>query len=147
MSMQYKRIFAALDGAKTREMVAERAIELAASEHADLLFGHVVDSVPYEAAGTDFAALAMDMKEKLEDSLGDMLEAARNNPDIPSVGVVVKAGRITETLNEELIQPFDPDLVICGERGLSNIKYVFVGSVSTYLIRNLRCDVLVVKQD
>jgi nucleotide-binding universal stress UspA family protein len=50
-------------------------------------------------------------------------------------------------LNEELIQPFDPDLVICGERGLSNIKYVFVGSVSTYLIRNLRCDVLVVKQD
>lgn len=147
MSMQYKRIFAALDGAKIQEMVAERAIEFAASEHADLLFGHVVDSVPYEAAGTDFAALAMDMKEKLEDSLGDMLEAARNNPDIPSVGVVVKAGRITETLNEELIQPFDPDLVICGERGLSNIKYVFVGSVSTYLIRNLRCDVLVVKQD
>ena len=147
MSMQYKRIFAALDGAKTHEKVAERAIELAASEHADLVFGHVVDSVPYEAAGTDFAALAMDMKEKLEDSLGDMLEAARNNPDIPSVGVVVKAGRITETLNEELIQPFDPDLVICGERGLSNIKYVFVGSVSTYLIRNLRCDVLVVKQD
>ena len=147
MSMQHKRIFAALDGAKTQEMVAERAIELAASEHADLVFGHVVDSVPYEAAGTDFAALAMDMKEKLEDSLGDMLEAARNNPDIPSVGVVVKAGRITETLNEELIQPFDPDLVICGERGLSNIKYVFVGSVSTYLIRNLRCDVLVVKQD
>ncbi|MBN2923772.1 MAG: universal stress protein, partial [Bifidobacterium sp.] len=26
-------------------------------------------------------------------------------------------------------------------------KYVFVGSVSTYLIRNVRCDVLVVKQD
>ena len=147
MSIRYKRIFAALDGAKTQEMVAERAIELAASEHADLVFGHVVDSVPYEAAGTDFAALAMDMKKKLEESLGDMLEAARNNPDIPSVGVVVKAGRITETLNEELIQPFDPDLVICGERGLSNIKYVFVGSVSTYLIRNLRCDVLVVKQD
>ncbi|WP_417751972.1 universal stress protein [Senegalimassilia anaerobia] len=38
-------------------------------------------------------------------------------------------------------------MVICGERGLSNIKYVFVGSVSTYLIRNVRCDVLVVKQD
>ena len=149
MSMQYKRIFAALDGAKTQEMVAERAIELAASEHADLVFGHVVDSVPYEAAGTDFAALAMDMKKKLEESLGDMLEAARNNPDIPSCcrRGRWKTGRITETLNEELIQPFDPDLVICGERGLSNIKYVFVGSVSTYLIRNLRCDVLVVKQD
>ncbi len=46
-----------------------------------------------------------------------------------------------------MIKPFEPELVICGERGLSNITYVFVGSVSTYLIRNLRCDVLVVKQD
>ncbi|MEG0505053.1 MAG: universal stress protein, partial [Raoultibacter sp.] len=41
----------------------------------------------------------------------------------------------------------NPDLVICGERGLSNIKYAFVGSVSTHLIRSVRCDVLVVKQD
>lgn len=147
MPMQYKRIFAALDGGKTQDMVVERAVELAAGEHAELVFGHVVDSVPYEAAGTDFAALANDMKAKLEESLGDKLTAAQNNPDIPSVEVIVKAGRITETLSEQLIQPFDPDLVICGERGLSNIKYVFVGSVSTYLIRNLRCDVLVVKQD
>lgn len=144
---QYKRIFAALDGGKTQDMVAERAIELAANEHAELLFGHVVDSVPYEAAGTDFAALAADVKEKLEESIAEQLETARNNPDIPSVEVVVKAGRITETLSEQIIEPFEPDLVICGERGLSNIKYVFVGSVSTYLIRNLRCDVLVVKQD
>ena len=53
---------------------------------------------------------------------------------------------MAETLAEQLIEPFAPDLVVCGERGLSNIKYVFVGSVSTYLIRNLRCDVLVVKQ-
>ena len=65
---------------------------------------------------------------------------------IPSVEVRVRAGRVAETLAEQLIEPFAPDLVVCGERGLSNIKYVFVGSVSTYLIRNLRCDVLVVKQ-
>lgn len=147
MTKQYTRIFAALDGGKTQTMVAERAIELASDAGASLMFGHVVDSVPYEAAGTDFAALAADMREKLEESLGELLEAARNNPRIPEVEVVVKAGRITETLNEQIIQPYAPDLVICGERGLSNIKYVFVGSVSTYLIRNLRCDVLVCKQD
>ena len=144
---QYKRIFAALDGGKTQEMVAERAIELAAKEHAELMFGHVVDSVPYEAAGTDFSALTADMQEKLESNIATQLEAARSNPNIPHVDIVVKAGRITETLSEQIIGPFNPDLVICGERGLSNIKYVFVGSVSTYLIRNLRCDVLVVKQN
>ena len=147
MAKQYKRIFAALDGGQTQNMVAERAIELAADTHAALMFGHVVDSVPYEAAGTDFAALAADMKAKLEESIADLLEKARNNPNIPEVQVVVKAGRITETLSEQIIEPYHPDLVICGERGLSKIKYVFVGSVSTYLIRNLRCDVLVIKED
>ena len=29
-------------------------------------------------------------------------------------------------------------------RGLSNIKYAFVGSVSTHLVHNMACDVLVV---
>ena len=147
MPTEYNRIFAALDGSKTQKEVALRAIKLASDNHAELMFGHVVDSVPYEAAGTDFAALTTEMKMKLEASISDILDLARSNEDIPSVEVAVKAGRITETLDEQLIGPFNPDLVICGERGLSNIKYAFVGSVSTYLIRNLRCDVLVVKQD
>ena len=43
--------------------------------------------------------------------------------------------------------PLNPDLVICGVRGLSNIKYAFVGSVSTHLIRNVKCDVLVVRPE
>ena len=147
MSGEYNRIFAALDGGKTQKEVALRALRLAKDNHAELMFGHVVDSVPYEAAGTDFAALAEEMKIKLEASIADVIEEARNCDDIPNVQVIVKAGRITETLDEQLISPFNPDLVVCGERGLSNIKYAFVGSVSTYLIRNVRCDVLVVKQD
>ena len=37
--------------------------------------------------------------------------------------------------------------MICGVRGLSNIKYAFVGSVSTYLVRHMPCDVLVVRPE
>ena len=133
MAQEYARIFAALDGASTQEAVAQRAVTLAADNHAKLMFGHVIDSVPYEASGVDFEALCAEGKKRIE-------------ADIPSVEVSVHAGRIADTLEHELIEPFEPNLVVCGERGLSNIKYVFVGSVSTFLIRNLRCDVLVVKQ-
>ena len=142
MAQEYARIFAALDGASTQEAVAP----LAADNHAKLMFGHVIDSVPYEASGVDFEALCAEGKKRIEADLADVLAAARQNPDIPSVEVSVHAGRIADTLEHELIEPFEPNLVVCGERGLSNIKYVFVGSVSTFLIRNLRCDVLVVKQ-
>ena len=140
MAQEYARIFAALDGASTQEAVAQRAVTLAADNHAKLMFGHVIDS------GVDFEALCAEGKKRIEADLADVLAAARQNPDIPSVEVSVHAGRIADTLEHELIEPFEPNLVVCGERGLSNIKYVFVGSVSTFLIRNLRCDVLVVKQ-
>lgn len=147
MAQRYTRIFVALDGASTQEAVAQRAIALAADNHADLMFGHVIDSVPYEASGVDFEALCVEGKKRIEADLADLLAEAQANESIPSVDLTVRAGRITDTLAKQLIEPADPDLVICGERGLSNIKYVFVGSVSTFLIRNMRCDVLVVKQD
>ena len=147
MAFAYKQIFAALDGASTQKSVAQRAIALASKDGAKLTFGFVIDSVPYEASGVDFEQLCSEGKIRIEQELSELLEAAKNDPNIPSVELTVRAGRITETLQKQVIEPLHPDLVICGERGLSNIKYVFVGSVSTFLIRNVRCDVLVVKEN
>ena len=143
----YEKIFASLDGSASQNAVVRRAIALAHDNEAELLFGHVIDSVPYEANGIDFAALCEDGARRVEESLGDLLVKAREDEKIKSVDVQVRAGRIQDTLAENLIKPFDPDLVICGARGLSNIKYAFVGSVSTFLIRNMSCDVLVVKPE
>ena len=103
-------------------------------------------STPFRSRRTaPTSTLCASRKEQLEADLADILEEARKNPDIKSVDLQVRAGRITDTLTEQLIEPFKPDLVICGERGLSNMQYAFVGSVSKYLIRTVRCDVHVVK--
>ena len=97
MAQEYARIFAALDGASTQEAVAQRAVTLAADNHAKLMFGHVIDSVPYEASGVDFEALCAEGKKRIEADLADVLAAARQNPDIPSVEVSVHAGRSSRT--------------------------------------------------
>ena len=144
---RYNRIFASLDGASTQVAVARRALSIAHDNNAEVLLGHVIDSVPYEANGIDFAALCEDGKQRIEEALHGLFERARADECIPSIDLQVRAGRINDTLTESLIKPFDPDLVVCGVRGLSNLKYAFVGSVSTYLIRHMKCDVLVVKPD
>ena len=100
---QYKRVFAALDGGSTQEEVAQRAIQIAARNHAELMLGHVIDSVPDSLTGTDYQELAQTIQNRLEDSLGDILKDARNNPDIPSIEVVVKVGRIQETIHNLMI--------------------------------------------
>ena len=52
---RYIRIFASLDGASTQYAVARRALSIAHDNNAEVLFGHVIDSVPYEANGIDFS--------------------------------------------------------------------------------------------
>lgn len=144
---RYNKIFAALDGGATQEAVVRRALSIAHDNNAEVLFGHVIDSVPYEANGIDFAALTDDGHQRIEEQMAAYFTRARNDECIPSIELKVRAGRVSETLIETLIKPFHPDLVICGVRGLSNIKYAFVGSVSTNLIRNAECDVLVIRPE
>ena len=144
---KYNKIFAALDGGATQEAVVRRALSIAHDNNAEVVLGHGIDSVPYEANGIDFAALIDDGHDRSEEELKKYLTRARNDECIPSVDLQVRAGRVSETLMESLIEPINPDLVICGVRGLSNIKYAFVGSVSTHLIRNAPCDVLVVRPE
>ena len=49
------------------------------------------------------------------------------------------------SLKDEMLDVVKPDLVLCGARGLSSIKYALLGSISTFLLRNTDCDILVVK--
>lgn len=146
METSYRKVFAAIDGATTQEAVAAKAARIASSNHAALMFGCVVDALPEDATENDCNATCSVVQRRIEAVLHDTIQKVEDDPNIPSFEFCTLAGNITQTLHRSLIEPFSPDLVICGERGLSNVKYVFVGSVSTYLIRNLSCDVLVVKQ-
>ena len=140
----YQRIFAALDGTEAQNAVIERAAALARADEAALRLVHVVDLLPADANGADYQALAAGVREAMAESLAPVLGELEADPRIPSCEFKVGVGRVTDVL-EELVGEWDPDLVICGERGYSDIKYAFVGSVSKHLIRTCRCDVLVVK--
>ena len=144
---RYQRIFAALDGGSTQEAVARRTLSIAHDNNANVLFGSVIDTTAMQTGGLGDDKLVEATKEGIEEALGRYLRRASHDECIPSVEVQVHAGRVADTLMNTLIKPFNPDLVICGVRGLSNIKYAFVGSVSTHLVRHCECDVLVVRPE
>ena len=140
----YDRVFCAYDG-NPESGVPERALELAHDEKAALCFGYVVDAATQAEGHNDFAQLAESVRPRIEESLAPFIKAAESDEDIPSVEVRIAAGPVAKTLVNGLIKPFDADAVVCGSRRLSNLQYAMLGSVSTYLVRNLRCDVLVVR--
>lgn len=147
MSQLYSRIFVAIDGSSTQDVVIERAIALAGAHHAELMFAHVVDVLPSDANGINYKMLATEEEAVMRERLAPVFERVEADEDIPGCSFALRVGRVGETLMEELVGPYDPDLIVCGERGFSDFKYAFVGSVSKYLIRESRCDVLVVKAE
>lgn len=143
--MDYGRVFVSLDGTDRQDKVLERAILVAANNNADLYIGHVIDSTALETAGTYPVDLIPELERGFRASIADGVARAEAEPGVGSVKVLVRCGRIRETLKEEMIDQVKPDIIVCGARGLSPIKYALLGSISTFLLRSAPCDILVVK--
>ena len=141
----YNKIFVSLDGTEAQAKVLDRAIIMAANHNAELYIGHVIDSTALETAGTYPIDLIDALEKSFRNSITDEVILAENEPTIKKVEVIVKAGRIRETLKDEMLDVIKPDLVICGARGISSIKYAIMGSISTFLTRSAPCDTLVIK--
>lgn len=145
MNEGYSKVFVSLDGTEQQDFVLARAIKVAANNGAKLYIGHVIDSTALESAGSYPVDLINGLEEAFRNSIADQVEEAQANPDIAGVEIIVRAGRIRETLKDEMLDVIKPDLVMCGARGLSSIKYALLGSISTFLLRSTECDILVVK--
>ena len=143
--MDYDRVFVSLDGTDRQDKVLERAILVAANNNADLYIGHVIDSTALETAGTYPVDLIPELERGFRASIADGVARAEAERGVESVKVLVRCGRIRETLKEEMIDQVKPDVIVCGARGLSPIKYALLGSISTFLLRSAPCDILVVK--
>lgn len=141
----YNKIFVSVDGSKEQSKVLDRAIALATINNAELYIGHVVDSTAFETAGTYPSDVLIELEASFRQNIAAQIERAKAEPQIKKIEILVKAGRIRETLKEEMIDVIEPDLIICGARGLSSISYALLGSISTFLVRNAKCDTLVIK--
>jgi nucleotide-binding universal stress UspA family protein len=144
-ALGYDKIFVALDGTPQQELVLARAIIIASTNEAELYIGHVIDSSALETSGSYPTGLLQSLEKQFRESIAPQVAEAEAAPGIRKVEVMVKAGRIRETIKEDMLEEIQPDLVICGARGLSNIKYALLGSISTFLVRNAKCDTLVLK--
>lgn len=143
----YSNVAVFLDGTEAQDAVMDKAIKVAAANEAKLTICHVIDSTALESAHAQYLGGLVDgITSAFEESIAGKLDEANANEHIAGVDVEIKFGRIRETIMDDIIFPLQPDLVVCGARGLSSFKYALLGSVSTFLVRQCPCDLLVVKQ-
>ena len=109
MNEGYTKVFVSLDGTEQQDFVLARAIKVAANNGAKLIIGHVIDSTALESAGSYPVDLVNGLEEAFNNSIAKQLEEAKANPDIPEVEVMIRTGRIRETLKDEMLDVVKPD--------------------------------------
>lgn len=144
-----KKIFVAIDGSEHAWRALDYAVELADGMHCKLFVYTVLKPSDSEAlmAICDMDDPALPSEVHGLDDIGEkLLEKAQEH-----VGSGIEAeykyanGFPPEETILAAAEKYGADTIVVGSRGLSGIKEMILGSVSSYIVRNAKVPVIVVK--
>lgn len=140
----FARIVACVDGKPTGLHAGEVAIETAARFGSGLTFVTVLPrSDSPEAEGLERLIPANPQGKTIHHELEE-IETRAKQRGIKSTEIVYLRGAPTEAILEYLAS-VPPDLVVVGTRGLSRGSRLLLGSVSSRLVADAPCPVMVVR--
>ncbi len=154
--MRYSKILVALDRSPQAEVVFEQALELATREEAALMLFHCL---PLETQGvgsyhTDmFGRELINISGEMQTQLRKEREEARKwiasyCQRATALGVPtewdLRMGDTGQAIRE-LAAAWQADLVVLGRRGRRGLAEILLGSVSSHVVHNVPCSVLVVQ--
>lgn len=144
---EYKNVLVALDGSKATAKVLDAGIRAALANHAhlDILTITQVDQL------TDGYSNAILSDEDTYDAVKatrgrmDDLKQKALDAGLTDVSIHIRFGNPKRVIAREFPADHDTDLIVIGASGVSGVERFMVGSVTNYVNRTARCDVLVVR--
>ncbi|HJA74147.1 MAG TPA: universal stress protein [Candidatus Limosilactobacillus gallistercoris] len=144
---QYHKILVAVDGSKATSQVLDAAIDSAIRNDAslDILNVTQVDQITdgYSNAilsEKDTFDAVHTTRERLDD-----LKTQAEKAGVKDVNIHIRFGNPKRVIAREFPSDHNNDLIVIGTTGLSGFERFVIGSVTNYVNRNARCDVLVVQ--
>lgn len=140
----YENILVALDGSKLSKLAFERSMAMAKRQNATLHLVHIVDTSPYPGASLydmNFIDNAMEDGKVFIENFKHKAE----NFGVEKINTIVEHGSPKRAITNKAAKEAQADLIICGATGLYAVERFFLGGVSSYIVRNATCDVLVIR--
>lgn len=143
MSQEYENILVPVDGSKEAELAFHKAIATAKRNNAHIDVLNVIDTraMAYNFAGMSNGSIAYQLVEKAKDYLDGLLE----NVDFENIDIHVRLGNPKTVISFDFPHDHHNDLIMIGASGLSRMQRAMIGSVTSFVNRNARIDVLVVR--
>lgn len=157
--MSYQKILAAIDLSAGKSLIFKKALTLAQQNQAQLVLLHCSPLPPvYSSSYINFLNSPSDWTVDLslaEASQRQDAELARQQlQDLrqQATAVNIEAIPLLRFIDPsrgicDAVKDLGVDLVVVGRRGLSGISEILMGSVSSYVVHHVSCDVLIVQAD
>jgi nucleotide-binding universal stress UspA family protein len=140
----HDRVLVAYDGSDNAKRALSRAVEIAKRSKGDLRILVVADTDVYLAgsAGVLRNQIRRSLRESAYGRLSEALALAKE-ARLAAHGSIAEGDPADEIL--AVASQRKEDLIVIGRRGQSGLTRFLMGSVSSKIINNAGCDVLVVK--
>ncbi|MCM6833272.1 universal stress protein [Leuconostoc mesenteroides] len=146
MTANYHRILVPMDGSKESEAALTRAIELTldAGDEGILSILNVIDTRAFQNVAsfddTMVEAVSDETRKSLEKYKAQAIEAGVKNVDY-----LIEYGSPKSLIAKDVPNEVNADLIIIGATGLNAVERLVIGSVTEFVTRSAKVDVLVVR--
>ena len=146
MTANYHRILVPMDGSKESEAALTRAIELTldAGDEGILSILNVIDTRAFQNVSsfddTMVEAVSDETRKSLEKYKAQAIEAGVKNVDY-----LIEYGSPKSLIAKDVPNEVNADLIVIGATGLNAVERLVIGSVTEFVTRSAKVDVLVVR--
>lgn len=142
----YQSILVPVDGSEEAEAALKKAIQITLrnGENSKLHIVHVIDTRSFQNV-SDFQSIMYDQvaasaRETLETYLKEAKDAG-----VARAEYSIEFGAPKSVIADVAPKRYGSDLIVIGATGLNAVERLLIGSVTEYVVRNAKVDVLVAK--
>ncbi|MCM2437395.1 universal stress protein [Periweissella beninensis] len=146
MMQGYKNVLAPVDGSKITEKVLETAIQVAKRNNTRLDILNVLEINQF--ADGYGGAVSGDVVYKMVDEIETRLRVYQKQAQragLTDVEIHVRFGNPKTVIAQEFPNDHETGLIVVGTTGMNAVERLVVGSVTSYVTRMAKADVLIVK--
>ena len=144
----YKNILVGVYGSDQANLAYERAIEVARRNGSRVIVANILENQVYTMMGySTLNDQLIDQETAAAEELMADCKKYAESVDFHNVETVTMFGSPKEVMSHELPEKYNVDLIMVGQSGLNAVERVVMGSVSSYIIRQAPCDVLIVHSE